>query len=75
MKAPCPEEQRLQGAYEQAVQTFYQFSQAYLTARSSHDREKCWADALNARMLVDVALTAIYVQIAEHGCGVNPTRG
>ena len=27
MKAPRPEQQRFQGAYEQAVQTFYQVSQ------------------------------------------------
>ena len=59
MKAPRPEQQRFQGAYEQAVQTFYQVSQVYLTARSSQDREKLLADALNARTLVDIAQTAI----------------
>lgn len=75
MKTPCPVRKRLVGAYEQAVQTFYEVSRAYLTARSSRDRDKLLADALNAKMLVEVAQTAINSHTAEHGCGVNPPRG
>jgi hypothetical protein len=73
--APCPERKRLLHAYIQAAQAFSEISTAYLAARSSQERGKFLANALNAKTLVDIAQTAIDVHTAEHGCGVNPTRG